>query len=284
MDENSADNEFEDGDSKWDEADVLQITKCSDLTLRLQSIENGIADKFDGKVLLIENIEEFYVPEFLAGAPFTDFKSFSTIAFRNLTFKQIPSYLEFKDRAEVVFYNISLSEDFPSIFEIRITNEEQDIDPVFRMEKCTFQDVAGLDQLGGNPLKIFWKNNHKDGDRCNFDYKGHCILLNNDFGYLNNKNILIEGGDVVDIYNNSMHVMNEMAIELWNVKKANFEGNYFGVAVNTPAVFFEYDERVASGCDRDDLSESDVNNTFKNNVSFSVHSLKLLKPFKFHFF
>ena len=60
---------------------------------------------------------------------------------------------------DMTFYNISLSEDFPSIFEIRITNEEQDLDPVFRMEKSTFQDVAGLDQLGGNPLKIFWKNN-----------------------------------------------------------------------------------------------------------------------------
>lgn len=60
--------------------------------------------------------------------------------------------------------------------------------------------------------------------------------------------------------------MNEMAIELFNVKKANFEGNYFGVAVNTPALFFEYDERVGSGCDRDDLSSSDVNNTFKNNM------------------
>ena len=56
-------------------------------------------------------------------------------------FKQIPSYLEFKDRVEVVMYNISLSEDFPSTFEIRIENEKQDLDPIFRMQKSTFQDV-----------------------------------------------------------------------------------------------------------------------------------------------
>ena len=236
------------------------------MTLRLQSTQDGIANKMAGKVLLLDNIQELYVPEFLAGAPYADFKSFSTIAFRNLTFKQIPSYLEFKDRSEVVFDNVSLSQDFPSIFEIRITNEDTDLNPTFRMEKSTFQDVVGLDQLGGNPLKIYWKNNHKDGTECNFDYKGHFILNSNDFGYLNKQNILIEGGDTVDIFNNSMHVMNEMAIELFNVKKVHMEGNYFGVAVKSPAVFFEYDERVGSGCDRNDLSESDLSNTFKNNV------------------
>ena len=187
FDETIANNEFEDASSKWDEADVLLLTHCSDLTLRFVSTQDGIADKFDGKVLIVEHIDELYVPEFLAGAPYNDFKSFSTIEFRHLMFKQIPSYLEFKDRVEVVMYNITLSEDFPSTFEIRIENEAENLDPVFRMQKSTFKDLSGLTQLQTNPLKIVWKNKQKDGTRCNYDYKGQFILENNDFGYLNNE-------------------------------------------------------------------------------------------------
>ena len=75
MDETIANNEFEDASSKWDEADVLLLTNCSDLTVRLQSFQDSIADKFDGKVLIIQHIDKLYMPEFLAGAPYGDFKS-----------------------------------------------------------------------------------------------------------------------------------------------------------------------------------------------------------------
>ena len=102
-------------------------------------------------------------------------------------FQQIPSYLEFKDRIEVVMYNISLSEDFPSTFEIRIENENPDLNPVFRFQKSTFKDISGNKQLGVNPLKISWKNKQKDSDYCNYKYKGKFVMDNNHFGYLNNE-------------------------------------------------------------------------------------------------
>ena len=78
-----------------------------------------------------------------------------------------------------------------------------------------------------------------------------------------------------------MHVLNKFALELFNVKRTKVDGNYFGVAMDVPVIYYDYDEKVGSSCDRDDLSASDVNNTFENNVKFvleliflSVHSLK----------
>ena len=46
--------------------------------------------------------------------------------------------------------------------------------------------------------------------------------------------MLLEGGDVAYFVNNSMNVLNEYAVEVFNVKKATFEGNYFGVTVKSP--------------------------------------------------
>ena len=65
-----------------------------------------------------------------------------------------------------------------------------------------------------------------------------------------------------------MNVLNEYAVEVFNVKKATFDGNYFGVTVKSPVIYFDYDENIVTGCDwEDDISSSEVNNTFENNVS-----------------
>ena len=59
--------DFDDGFEGWHKSEILQIANCSTLEVYLRKEEDSIADLMDGKMLIIENVTELKLNEFLVG-------------------------------------------------------------------------------------------------------------------------------------------------------------------------------------------------------------------------
>ena len=64
-DSNVAD--FEDVNENWYKSEIFRIFNCTVLEVVLKKGKDGIADQMDGKLLLIEQIAELELTEFLVG-------------------------------------------------------------------------------------------------------------------------------------------------------------------------------------------------------------------------
>ena len=60
-------NYFDDTFEGWQKSEILLIANCSTLEVYLRKEENSIADLMDGKMLIIENVTELKLNEFLVG-------------------------------------------------------------------------------------------------------------------------------------------------------------------------------------------------------------------------
>ena len=72
---------LDDMDDEWDTAaDVLRLNGCQELELRLRDDANGISDRMNKKIFIVDNISKLKMTEFLVGvAPFSpDIGSVST--------------------------------------------------------------------------------------------------------------------------------------------------------------------------------------------------------------
>ena len=58
---------FDDAVEGWQKSEILQIANCSTLEVYLRKEEDSIADLMDGKMLIIENVTELKLNEFLVG-------------------------------------------------------------------------------------------------------------------------------------------------------------------------------------------------------------------------
>ena len=72
---------------------------------------------------------------------------------------------------------------------MKIENENEDINPVIRIEDSIFEGISDINQLNTHIITIEWKNKQKKDpdDDCEFDYRGKFSLVGNRFGFLTDK-------------------------------------------------------------------------------------------------
>ena len=72
----------QDGSTDWYKSEILRIHGCKTLRLRLPSGRNTLADYFDGKLLIIENIENLELQDFDVGKLPTS-SNYGTVSIKN---------------------------------------------------------------------------------------------------------------------------------------------------------------------------------------------------------
>lgn len=252
----------------WDKSQIFRIYNCDVLRLRLEVGSNTFSDYLSQKLLIIENIKELELPEFLAGKPDSQESTFSSIYFRNVTFYQVPNFLEFENRYEIVFENVKLGADAlndVTPFEIRVRNDNATMNPVLRIEGSEF---PGVTSTTGNEIEqdmfildvenVQFELDNSGDEECNYDYKGRTRLYNNKFGFLRSRNIFMKNGMELMMDGNFFETLHEEAFDIRNMKKTTVMNNHFGYLIREPIFYLLYTLRESSSCNRDDLPENKI--------------------------
>lgn len=170
-----------------------------------------------------------------------------------------------EDKIEVLFHHLKLKQGL--VLDLSVTNRENAINPILRIEESEFMGPATLSGTLSDiddTFKITVKNEQFvvntstiNNEGCEFDYQGEIIVNNNMIGLLRKDNLKVIGAKRLEFQNNHVQTFTKDAVIADSVKEFVFRGNNFKFQISQPLLELAY-VKSARSCPKFDLPEDAI--------------------------
>ena len=139
-----------------------------------------------------------------------------SITFRNVTVEETPRTLDFEDKDEIVFDEVTF---LTPLDKIDIFNRNPDItNPSFTMTRSTLYNDVNVEKNGLKPptsiTQIVAENAQEPGKDCQSVFMGSVIIEDNDLGFLTKEAIKVMGGAKLSFKRNRIQFIDREAIKV----------------------------------------------------------------------